>query len=140
MLERYVYDKKWKHTNPDWPPVEYKGFILSYSERLPGRITVKRLKRKPRAKVKLIRRLASKRLWQRADYKQAVSSGVKNTWKDPEVRRKRVEGIKKKATAAALKRWQEPKYRKIMSQVQILKWHRASPVCRARMSNVLNRR
>ena len=61
---------------------------------------------------------------------------MKNSWKDPEVRRKRVEGIKKKASAAALKRWEDPKYREIMRQVQILKWHRASPECKARMNNI----
>ena len=52
------------------------------------------------------------------------------------MRRKRVEGIKEKASAAALKRWQDPKYRQTMRQVQILKWHRASPECKARMNNL----
>ena len=115
----------------------YKGFKYIYDDRCPGRIIIKPVKRKKsKAEIRRIRSSVSKRLWQRADYRQAVSSGVRNSWRDPEVRRKRVEGIKKKGSAAALKRWQDPKYRQTMSQVQILKWHRASPECKARMNNL----
>lgn len=117
----------------------YKGFKYIYDDRCPGRIIITPVKRKSRAEIRRIRSSVSKRLWQRADYKQAVSSRVKNSWKDPEVRRKRVEGIKKKASAAALKRWGHPRYRQTMRQVQIHKWHRASPECKVRMSNVMNR-
>ena len=89
--------------------------------------------------VRRIRRSASKLLWRREDYRQAVSAGVRNSLRNPEVRRKRVEGIKKKATAAALKRWQDPKYRQTMRWMQIQNWQRADPECKARMTNLPNR-
>ena len=126
-------------TQPNKRCSVYKGFKYIYDDRCPGRIIITPVKRKSRAEIRRIRSSVSKRLWQRAVYRQAVSSGVKNSWKDPEVRRKRCKGIKKKAHTLALKRWRDPKYRQTMRQVQILKWHRASPECKIRMSNVLNR-
>ncbi len=126
-------------THLNRPSSVYKGFKYIYEDRFLGHIKIKPLKRKFWGEVRRIRRSASKRLWERADYSQAVSIGVRNSWRDPEVRRKRVEGIKKKASADALKRWQDPKYRQTMSQVQIDKWHRASPECKARMNNLPNR-
>ncbi len=126
-------------TQPNKRCSVYKGFKYIYDDRFPGRIIIKPVKRKSKAEIRRIRSLMSKRLWQRADYRQAVSSGVKNSWKDPEIRRRCCKGIKKKAHALALKRWRDPKYRQTMRQVQILKWHRASPECKARMNNLPNR-
>ncbi len=126
-------------THLNRPSSVYKGFKYIYEDRFLGRIRIKPVKQKFWGEVRHIRRSVSKRLWERADYRQAVSIGVRNSWRDPEVRRKRVVGIKKKASAAALKRWQDPKYKEIMHEVQILKWHRASPECKARMNNLPNR-
>lgn len=126
-------------THPNKPSSVYKGFKYIYEDRCFARILVIPVKRKCRAEIRRIRSMVSKRLWQKENYRKAVSAGVRKSWQDPEVRRKRVEGMTKKASAAALKRWQDPKYRKIMRQVQIRKWHMASPECRARMSNLPNR-
>jgi len=126
-------------THLNRPSSVYKGFKYIYEDRFLGRILKKPVKRKFWGEVRRIRRSASKLLWKKADYRQAVSIGVRNSWRDPEVRRKRVEGIKKKASAAALKRWQDSKYRQTMREVQILKWHRAGLECKARMNNLPNR-
>jgi hypothetical protein len=83
-------------THLNRPSSVYKGFKYIYEDRFIGRIRIKPVKRIFWGEVRRIRRSASKLLWRRADYRQAVSAGVRNSWQNPEVRRKRVEGIKKK--------------------------------------------
>ena len=91
-------------THLNRPSSVYKGFKYIYEDRFLGHIRIKPVKRKFWGEVRRIRRSVSKRLWERADYRQAISIGVRNSWRDSEMRRKCTKVMKKTATAAALKK------------------------------------